>query len=124
MFPGVPGGLGCPASGIRRNGRIGRAAGTVCVPSERVFMEYLGDSGGSVAVIPGTPGVSYEDRIVWGLAGPGAVFGAAGCPWSTWDIRGGESLDHLDHSIEVAYLMNVIAGEMGLDPILARRAGL
>lgn len=30
----------------------------------------------------------------------------------------------LDHSLEVAYLMNVIAAEMGLDPILARRAGL
>ncbi len=30
----------------------------------------------------------------------------------------------LDHSLEVAYLMNVIAGEMGIDPILARRAGL
>ena len=30
----------------------------------------------------------------------------------------------LDHSVEVAYLMNVIAGEMGLDPVLARRAGL
>jgi len=30
----------------------------------------------------------------------------------------------LDHSLEVAYLMNVIAGEMGLDPVLARRAGL
>ncbi|HTL70114.1 MAG TPA: ribonuclease Y [Candidatus Eisenbacteria bacterium] len=30
----------------------------------------------------------------------------------------------LDHSVEVAYLMNVIAGEMKLDPILARRAGL
>ncbi|MBI2095362.1 MAG: ribonuclease Y [Candidatus Omnitrophica bacterium] len=30
----------------------------------------------------------------------------------------------LDHSLEVAYLMNVIAGEMGLDPALARRAGL
>ncbi len=30
----------------------------------------------------------------------------------------------LDHSVEVAYLMNVIAGEMGLDAALARRAGL
>jgi ribonuclease Y len=30
----------------------------------------------------------------------------------------------LDHSIEVAFLMNVIAGEMNLDPLLARRAGL
>lgn len=30
----------------------------------------------------------------------------------------------LDHSIEVAALMNVIAGEMSLDPVLARRAGL
>ena len=30
----------------------------------------------------------------------------------------------LDHSVEVAYLMNVIAAEMGLDPVLARRAGL
>jgi ribonuclease Y len=30
----------------------------------------------------------------------------------------------LAHSLEVAYLMNVIAGEMGLDPVLARRAGL
>ena len=30
----------------------------------------------------------------------------------------------LAHSLEVAYLMNVIAGEMGLDPALARRAGL
>ena len=30
----------------------------------------------------------------------------------------------LAHSIEVAYIMNVIAGEMGLDPVLARRAGL
>jgi ribonuclease Y len=30
----------------------------------------------------------------------------------------------LDHSVEVAYLMNVIAGEMGLDAMLARRAGL
>ncbi len=30
----------------------------------------------------------------------------------------------LDHSIEVAFLMNVIAGEMGLDPLLARKAGL
>ena len=30
----------------------------------------------------------------------------------------------LDHSVEVAYLMNVLAGEMGLDPVLARRAGL
>ncbi len=30
----------------------------------------------------------------------------------------------LDHSLEVAYLMNVIAGEMGLDPVFARRAGL
>lgn len=30
----------------------------------------------------------------------------------------------LDHSLEVAYLMNVIAGEMGIDPALARRAGL
>ena len=30
----------------------------------------------------------------------------------------------LAHSIEVAYLMNVIAGEMGLDAGLARRAGL
>lgn len=30
----------------------------------------------------------------------------------------------LDHSVEVAYLMNVIAGEMGLDPVTARRAGL
>ena len=30
----------------------------------------------------------------------------------------------LDHSVEVAYLMNVIAGEMGIDPVLARRAGL
>ena len=30
----------------------------------------------------------------------------------------------LDHSVEVAYLMNVIAGEMGLDAAIARRAGL
>ena len=30
----------------------------------------------------------------------------------------------LDHSLEVAYIMNVIAGEMGIDPLLARRAGL
>lgn len=30
----------------------------------------------------------------------------------------------LDHSLEVAYLMNVIAGEVGIDPVLARRAGL
>ncbi len=30
----------------------------------------------------------------------------------------------LDHSIEVAHIMNVIAGEMRIDPILARRAGL
>lgn len=30
----------------------------------------------------------------------------------------------LDHSVEVAFLMNVIAGEMGLDPLLARKAGL
>ena len=30
----------------------------------------------------------------------------------------------LAHSLEVAYIMNVIAGEMGLDPVLARRAGL
>ena len=30
----------------------------------------------------------------------------------------------LDHSVEVAHLMNVIAGEMKIDPILARRAGL
>jgi ribonucrease Y len=30
----------------------------------------------------------------------------------------------LDHSIEVAHVMNVIAGEMKLDPVLARRAGL
>jgi ribonuclease Y len=30
----------------------------------------------------------------------------------------------LAHSMEVAYLMNVIAGEMKLDPVLARRAGL
>ena len=30
----------------------------------------------------------------------------------------------LAHSLEVAYLMNVFAGEMGLDPVLARRAGL
>ncbi|OGW91378.1 MAG: ribonuclease Y [Omnitrophica bacterium RIFCSPHIGHO2_02_FULL_63_14] len=30
----------------------------------------------------------------------------------------------LDHSLEVAQVMNVIAGEMKLDPILARRAGL
>ncbi len=30
----------------------------------------------------------------------------------------------LDHSLEVAHLMNVIAGEMGLDAVLARRAGL
>ena len=30
----------------------------------------------------------------------------------------------LDHSLEVAHLMNVIAGEMGIDPVLARRAGL
>jgi ribonuclease Y len=30
----------------------------------------------------------------------------------------------LAHSIEVAYLMNVIAGEVGVDAVLARRAGL
>ncbi|MBI4352497.1 MAG: ribonuclease Y [Candidatus Omnitrophica bacterium] len=30
----------------------------------------------------------------------------------------------LAHSLETAYLLNVIAGEMGLDPVLARRAGL
>jgi ribonucrease Y len=30
----------------------------------------------------------------------------------------------LAHSIEVAHLMNVIAGEMKLDPVIARRAGL
>ncbi len=30
----------------------------------------------------------------------------------------------LDHSIEVAWIMNAIAGEMGIDPVLARRAGL
>ena len=30
----------------------------------------------------------------------------------------------LDHSVEVAGLMNVIAGEMKIDPLLARRAGL
>lgn len=30
----------------------------------------------------------------------------------------------LSHSLEVAYIMNVIAGEMGLDPVIARRAGL
>ncbi len=30
----------------------------------------------------------------------------------------------LAHSLEVAYIMNVIAGEMGLDPVMARRAGL
>jgi ribonuclease Y len=30
----------------------------------------------------------------------------------------------LDHSLEVAQVMNVIAGEMGIDPVLARRAGL
>ncbi|OGW82684.1 MAG: ribonuclease Y [Omnitrophica bacterium RIFCSPHIGHO2_02_FULL_51_18] len=30
----------------------------------------------------------------------------------------------LDHSIEVAFIMNVIAGEMKIDPVLARRAGL
>jgi len=30
----------------------------------------------------------------------------------------------LDHSLEVASLLNVIAGEMGIDPVLARRAGL
>ena len=30
----------------------------------------------------------------------------------------------LNHSLEVAYLMNVIAGEMGVDPVVARRAGL
>lgn len=30
----------------------------------------------------------------------------------------------LAHSLEVSYLMNVIAGEMGIDPMLARRAGL
>ncbi len=30
----------------------------------------------------------------------------------------------LAHSLEVAYLMNVIAGEMKLDPVVARRAGL
>ncbi|PIU39931.1 MAG: ribonuclease Y, partial [Candidatus Omnitrophica bacterium CG07_land_8_20_14_0_80_50_8] len=30
----------------------------------------------------------------------------------------------LAHSLEVAYLMNVIAGEMKIDPVLARRAGL
>ncbi|MBI3252481.1 MAG: ribonuclease Y [Candidatus Omnitrophica bacterium] len=30
----------------------------------------------------------------------------------------------LFHSIEVAHLMNTIAGEMGVDPVVARRAGL
>ncbi|MCG3177235.1 MAG: Ribonuclease Y [Candidatus Omnitrophica bacterium] len=30
----------------------------------------------------------------------------------------------LDHSIEVASILNAVAGEMGLDPALARRAGL
>ena len=30
----------------------------------------------------------------------------------------------LAHSLEVAFIMNVIAGEMKLDPVLARRAGL
>ncbi len=30
----------------------------------------------------------------------------------------------LNHSIEVAHIMNVIAGEMKIDPLLARRAGL
>ena len=30
----------------------------------------------------------------------------------------------LAHSLEVAYIMNVFAGEMGIDPVIARRAGL
>lgn len=30
----------------------------------------------------------------------------------------------LDHSVEVASILNAVAGEMGLDPALARRAGL